>query len=212
MTLRETSRRVPARRRRFGAELGFAAAFGTMTSSAWAKSEFPGIVTDTLKLGCVPTCLICHTTPSPVDESTATQPFANSLYAARDARGGGQINEETLGALLLSLKSPAVCPNTADPSCAGGMCTKPCDADGDGMDDIQELEKARNPNNSSTLACPEYGCFARVAPKNPSRPVNGTALLVALGVVGMLVRRGRRKKADATRSSTALPMSTVGSG
>lgn len=187
MTPRETFLRAPARPRRLVAALALGAAFVT-SSPAWAKPDFPGIVFDTLEVDCVPPCLICHTTPQPTDGLTATQPFVINVVAA----SGGGVTEATLGKALLTLKTQT-CPNTDDLSCTGGMCTGPCDADGDGMPDIQELENARNPNNSSTLPCPQYGCFARVAPTPPRRTLDGTAALAALGVAVVLAGRWRRR-------------------
>ena len=189
MTLREIPFRAPA-----GRHLGVGLALATVvawSSSAWARPEFPGIVQTTLKpdLLCPPTCTICHTTPNPVDETTATQLFVNNLSLA----GPAGITEESLPDVLLALEQQ-VCTNPEDRSCPGGMCTKPCDADGDGMGDVEEIRNGRNPNNSTTMPCPEYGCFARVAPTPAKRSLDGTAVLAALGAALVLAGRWRRRR------------------
>lgn len=165
------------------------AAVVAWSSSASARPEFPGIVQTTLKpdLECAPTCTICHTSPNPVDSTTATQLFVTNLSLA-----GPGISEETLPEMLIALELN-VCNNPEDRSCMGGVCTKPCDADGDGMGDIEELRNGRNPNNSSTMPCPEYGCFARVAPAPSKRSRDGTAVLAALGAALVLAGRWRRR-------------------
>ena len=155
---------------------------------AWALPEFPGIVQETLGLTCVPPCTICHLMPTPQLGDSADQRFAANVRAMAGNEGP---NEQNLASILTRLET-LPCPNMADPSCSSGTCTQ-CNADGVGEPDIAELKANENPNNSSTLPCVEYGCFARVAPAPPKRSLDGTAVLAALGTALVLVGRWRRR-------------------
>jgi hypothetical protein len=80
-----------------------------------------------------------------------------------------------------------------DAACATMPCG-PCDADSDGVDDIAELINDDDPNNpAAKLACPQYGCGARIAPERPRRRLDGTAVLAALSAAAVFVRRIRRR-------------------
>jgi hypothetical protein len=169
-----------------------AGTFLTASSTAWARPEFPGVVQEELG-GCAPPCTICHTTPNPEDESTATQPFADNLYAWKDPSA---LFDEAMLRSLLALEASGVCPNAMDAGCvADGGCMGPCDANNNGKSDIEDLETATDPNPGARfLACPKYGCGARIAPaRGPVRPLDGATSLLALGAVCMLVRRWRRR-------------------
>ena len=164
----------------------------TASSTAWARPEFPGVVQEELD-GCPPPCTICHTTPNPQDDSTATKPFANNLQAWRDTLGGG-IFDEAMLRRILALEESEICVNEMDAGCVNGTCTRQCDANNNSESDIEDLRAATDPNpGAQFLACPRYGCGARIAPEGgPLRPLDGAASLVALGAVCMLIRRWRR--------------------
>jgi hypothetical protein len=179
----------------------------TLSSSALAKPEFPGIIVDELTRtaegkekpasNCIPTCSLCHTSPSP-DLGNAAQPIANSLllFRGKERPGGGtyppSVDPGNLAIFLDALENDP-CQNPNDLSCMnGGVCTQ-CDADGDGKADIYELRRDDNPNGGGQLACPKYGCGARIAPEGSSRPLDGTAALAALSAAIVLVRRWRRR-------------------
>jgi MYXO-CTERM domain-containing protein len=173
----------------------------TLSSSALAKPEFPGIIIDELARtadppdkpasNCVPSCTLCHTSPSP-DSENASRPIANNLILFR-APGPITLplDPENLPVYLDALENDA-CANMNDPACVNGMCG-PCDGDGDGVSDIAELRADSDPNGSGQLACPKYGCGARIAPEGSSRPLDGTAALAALSAAIVFVRRLRRR-------------------
>ncbi|HEX6764775.1 MAG TPA: hypothetical protein VF103_04840 [Polyangiaceae bacterium] len=162
-----------------------------VSTPAYAKPPFPGIVKEKLDLGCAPPCTLCHTSPSP-NASNAEQPFVNDLYAwAKVPEPDLVISESTLPGLLKQLET-GECPPDAASACTTTPCG-PCDADGTGGPDITELRAGDNPNNSDELHCPKYGCGAHIAPLRPTRPIDGSAALATLGTVAVLVRRWRRR-------------------
>jgi hypothetical protein len=167
-----------------------AVALLTASSTALARPEFPGILIDELGLSCPPPCAVCHTgTP---DANNPNQPFADNLYAWRDTLMIGPLNEQNLPAIL-EAEATQACANEDDPACVGGMCTRPCDANANGQSDVEDLQNDVNPNpGAQQLACPKYGCGARIAPERPLRPLDGAASLVALGAMLVVVRRVRR--------------------
>jgi hypothetical protein len=163
----------------------------TVSSSALAFPDFPGIIVDELNrtatgpekpgITCTPTCSLCHTSPSP-DSGNADQHLALDLLSF--AMPLGRILEpKSLPAFLDALE------NQPCPTGAPG----PCDGDGDGQADIYELRRDLNPNGPGELACPQYGCGARIAPERPTRPLDGAAALAALSAAAVLVRRWRRR-------------------
>jgi hypothetical protein len=162
---------------------------------AAAKPEFPGIVQETLALDCAPPCTICHSSAAP-EGINADQPFVVNLQTWLSTLGDRLFDEATLPTLL-ELNRDEVCLNMSDAGCVadGGTCTRPCDANANGKSDIDDLIAAIDPNpGAKELACPKYGCGARIAPERPRRPVDGAASLVALGAACLLVRRFRTKR------------------
>lgn len=197
----ETSslRRLPPGRLR-GLAGVLATAFLVVTRPAVAFPEFPGIVLDTLSqpatpggpvLTCPPPCMVCHDTPTG-GLGTANQPFAVNLAKVP---GVSFLTEANLPQALAGLET-LPCQRVEDPGCspdAMTMCTGQCDADGDGTPDVQALRTGKNPNGGGVLACPTYGCGARIAPIRPRRPIDGTAVLAALGALVVLASRWRRR-------------------
>jgi hypothetical protein len=177
---------VSGRSLRAFAAITLACAAFLSSGSAWARAEFPGVVQETLKMECAPPCTICHTSPNGGGD-TLEQPFYVDLSQVDPS-----ITEETLPDLLKAL-GDVPCPVATNPACASGMCG-PCDADGNGKSDIEDLESGVNPNTGTELACPRYGCGAHVAPERPARRLDGTATLLLLGAIGMSARRARRAR------------------
>jgi hypothetical protein len=163
-----------------------------ISTPAHARPTFPGIVQETLDLGCAPPCTLCHTSSSPVADN-ATQPFVTNLYFTRDAHTTEHhpITESTLPDLLKLLEMPP-CAKMDDFACSTMPCG-PCNADGQGEPDIAELRAGDNPNNAGELPCPKYGCGAHIAPFRSERPVDGSVALLMLGAVAVFVRRWRRR-------------------
>jgi hypothetical protein len=155
-----------------------------------ARPEFPGIVQETLAPSssetCPPPCALCHTSIAP-DGNNAEQPFALNLQKFKEVLDL-PVTEATLPEFLAHLETDP-CPRTQDPSCSTTPCGV-CNADGTGAPDIAELRKNENPNDSSEIICPKYGCNARVAPPaRRSRSLDGALLIVALAGAGILARR-----------------------
>jgi MYXO-CTERM domain-containing protein len=178
----------------FVCALGVALVVAAFPSTVSARPEFPGVVQETLGLDCAPPCTVCHTSPAP-DGTNAEQPFANNVLVWAATLMTPLITEENLPTILNALATQA-CANVDDPGCGlmGDVCTLPCDANANGATDIADLEGAIDPNpGAKELACPKYGCGARIAPERPSRPLDGAATLVALGAAFVFARRfGRR--------------------
>jgi hypothetical protein len=157
--------------------LAFAGVAFLSSGSTSASPEFPGVVQETLKMDCAPPCTICHTSPNG-EAVTAVQPFVETLRTADAAF----MNSEEALANALEIAKTAPCEGT----------NQPCDSDGNGTSDIDDLTAGNDPNTGQPLACPKYGCGAHIAPERPLRNMDGTIALLALGALGIVARRVRR--------------------
>jgi hypothetical protein len=153
-----------------------------------AIPEFPGVVAETLDV-CPPPCSLCHTGGTPSKDNVLT-PFGLNVNKTFSEFTIPR-TEENLPGVLASLETE--CENKDDIACQTTPCG-PCNADGTGAPDIAELRAGQNPNNSGVLACPKYGCGARVAPARESRSLDGTFVLAVVGAAEAL-RRGFRRVA-----------------
>jgi hypothetical protein len=186
--------------------------FLTVSSPALARPDFPGIIVDELNrtegpdkpgITCTPTCSLCHTSPSP-DSGNAATKMANTLLLFRgqvrppfddpNDKYPDDIEVETLPVFLDALENDP-CPNMSDAACVDPMMCLACNSDGEGAADIAELRRDQDPNGPGALACPKYGCGARIAPERSNRPLDGTAALAALSAAIVFVRRWRRRSA-----------------
>jgi MYXO-CTERM domain-containing protein len=151
---------------------------------ASAELTYPGALQSALGLSYVPPCCTCHVgTPGPL---TPTTPFALAMRA--HGLGGG--------------------PDTVAPAVMK-MAAEKVDSDGNGTDDIDQLEQGRDPNDdtandfaggscaSSDGSGPTdlspltaYGCGAHVAPG--SAPWQGALALAAAAALAFGRRRRRR--------------------
>jgi hypothetical protein len=140
----------------------------TVVGNARASETFPQAVQEHLDLACAPQCTLCHTTP---------------------AGGAGMIDKLFGGAIFgqgARAKMPETIPAALDTLEANGS-----DVDMDGVTDIDELRAGMNPNPGDTELCLiTYGCGARIASGNASRPaVNGWgALAAALAAIALALR------------------------
>lgn len=138
---------------------------------AHALSSLPGEVSTYLGMECVPSCLLCHTSPAG-GSGTASQPFAVALL--------------TEGLLISDSDSTGI---ALDGVLAAELGY---DANDDGVNDVAELTVGENPNPGGIDFCPvegeapppiERGCFA-----------GGEASAGAVGllVTALSLRRRRR--------------------
>jgi MYXO-CTERM domain-containing protein len=159
-----------------------------LSRSVHAKPEFPGVVANEFDV-CAPPCSLCHTGGTPSEDNVLT-PFGLNVNKTFSEFTIPK-TEENLRVVLASIETE--CENDDDIACQTTPCG-PCNADGTGAPDIAELRKDQNPNNSGMLACPEYGCGARVAPARESRSLDGAFALAVVGAAEAL-RRGFRRVA-----------------
>lgn len=164
-----------------------------LSTSAHGKPEFPGVVAEKLEV-CAPQCSLCHTGGTPTKDNVLT-PFGINVVKTANKLAIDK-TEETLPVILAALEA-GPCAKTDDIACQTDPCG-PCNADRTGDPDIAELRADQNPNNSGVLACPEYGCGARVAPARESRSLDGAFVLAVLGAAEAL-RRGFRRCALRSR-------------
>ena len=197
-----SSRRIQSLAQKLGVSLALAAGMLGVSSGASAYPTFPGYLQNIYSMECAPSCLLCHTDPlggadhmkgmqldTPVGPGRGNGVFVQNLIA----HGGmallnGDPSEADLKAALEALRT-----TPCDPSNAADT---PCDSDGDGSIDSNELMESEDPDNSKPAASlcigPVYGCGAHVAPAPVAkRSVEPVALLAALGVAFVLFRRRR---------------------
>ena len=136
---------------------------------ALAQPDFPDSLQKATGAPCVPQCSVCHDSVNgggPID-----QPFGKSLgdyggYQGRDAIKAG----------------------------VEGMKQDNVDSDGDGVGDVDELERGTDPNyaGDARLCLPDAGCGAHVAPQPPDDGID-IALAIAV-ILGMGLSRQRRER------------------
>jgi MYXO-CTERM domain-containing protein len=191
----------PARRARWSVALSLGLSVFATAEVASAFPTFPGYLQNTLQMECAPTCLLCHTDPegerdtvkmgAPLGGARGEGVFVQNLivHAAPMSISGSATNpsEAQLAAALQALRMEP---------CDRMAGTSPCDSDGDGKFDVDELVANQDPDDSQADAplCigPRYGCGAHVAATPASKHLpDATALLAAFGVALVLVRRRR---------------------
>jgi MYXO-CTERM domain-containing protein len=189
----------PARRARWSVALAFGLSVFATAEVASALPTFPGYLQNTLQMECAPTCLLCHTDPEGESDTVKVGVYVPGVGEGvfvqnLIAHGNGAISavrnpsEAEFAVALQSLR--------VDPCDSTAPGTPPCDSDGDGKFDVDELVASQDPDNSRPDAplCigPRYGCGAHVAATPASKHLpDATALLAAFGVALMLVRRRR---------------------
>ena len=139
---------------------------------AFAKPEFPGLLSRELQLSYEPPCSVCHLT-NKISGVTVTTRFG---YALRER---GFTNAESLPLALTRLADDHA------------------DSDGDGVADVDELKNATDPNSKANaslidVADPSFGCST--APIGPR-----SALVSLLAVAAAALAFRRRSNADSAR-------------
>jgi hypothetical protein len=171
--------------------LGFAA-------PAVAEPGVPGELQSKLQTACLPQCTLCHPTNaggenkpymiSPIDGSPRGRgEFFANLYAVN---GGPLVGVDAIVAAVVKLK---------DHPCSSSYAM-PCDSDGDGITDYQELIQASDPDVAndpprSTCDGPQYGCGASIGalPRGASDLERAAAAMVVAGLALVFVRRSGRR-------------------
>lgn len=157
----------------------------SLGESAVASPTFPPAVQDALGLACTPGCSICHI----------------------DNNGGpGRLNGGDFVNAMLNNGLAVGNPGTVASAIEGVMSqSPPVDSDGDGVDDVMQLEQGRNPVTGDRFCAGDgggavgpppakYGCGARIEPRGRPDPVAlGAGLLAALGFVALRRRRAKRR-------------------
>jgi hypothetical protein len=191
---------------RFVALVG--AALTTLGASlpAAAYPEAPGILQEELELNCLPSCLLCHTRPEGgkgyTKEGTAEPMPGNRGYGnflTNLIFAGGMParlpTEDNLVSYVNAFKT-VPCGGTTNTMNTQGQ---PCNSDGDAKTDLEELKLGTDPDvpdvaGPYSCVTPQYGCGASIQalPRDESALGHAVALMTALGVGLVLVRRARR--------------------
>jgi hypothetical protein len=164
-------------------------AFATVAPPATATPDYPGIIQDTLGLECAPICTLCHLDPR--GGFNVKTKFGLALRGTSTELLGDPLQAGKNDDLPVALE--ALARNTCTPSPgAEPRPGKPCDSDGDGTSDIDELKAGRDPNPGGVEFCagPRYGCGARVA--RGSSDFDWVALLIAGAAAAALALGARR--------------------
>ena len=134
---------------------------------AGATPDFPAAIARDLKLSAPPACTICHATDAG-GSGTVVKPFGKYLVS----RGLAPFDEASLANALAA------------------AAAENHDSDGDGISDIEALQRGLDPNGSSgkvsAVPDPTFGCS--VAPGGDS-----TVWILAL-VVGLRLVAGRARR------------------
>jgi hypothetical protein len=164
-------------------------AFGALSAlapAAAASEEYPGKIQSTLGLECAPPCTMCHDNPLGGLGTVRTK-FGLAI------RGTGPLDccsPDSIPAALAALSQPSCTPSPGGVPVAGA----PCDSDGDGVPDIEELQAGRDPNAGGADFCsgPRYGCGAHIAPA--SGGIDWVSLVIAGATAAVLARSMRRAR------------------
>lgn len=161
------------------AAFALAALFGLgFAANAAAEPTYPEALEKRLALKCIPTCLLCHTSP----EGGA------STVRGNDATELSIIVNDNLSESLLA---------TLRPAALNKVMT--ADSDNDGMIDIDELKAGRDPftYGDTPICSPTYGCGARIAKPPAPRSDGNAAVMVSIGAaisLGLWQRRRAQSK------------------
>jgi hypothetical protein len=162
-----------------------------VANSAAASKTFPGALEEALGMECPPACTICHRDETG-GRNTVIKRFGIAMMVTGELSAG---ETDRIPAALAAIQGP-LCSYTFDDWDEGIGEEGPCDADGDGVSDVDELRQKRDPNvlgpNDELRCGPDFGCGARVEPR--SQPDYVAILAAALTVLGLAIGARRRKR------------------
>ncbi|HEX5100537.1 MAG TPA: thrombospondin type 3 repeat-containing protein [Polyangiaceae bacterium] len=200
-------RRLRSRAPRFGCAFAAGAFAVLAAATASAHSDFPGIIQETFGSSCAPQCTLCHVNAVGGQPLKGADFYVDGMNPSHRGYGVFVSNLKDRGVPSvptsinlrdkLKLLQNEPCQKDAAKGSTADM--KPCDTDGDGMSDWEELaaDPARDPDVSGVgngAICPSYGCGARIAalPRDAGANGRAAAVMAALGVALVLARRARR--------------------
>ena len=189
--------------------LGALAVTGSVSTAA-AHDYYPGWIQEHFAVGCAPQCTLCHTNPQGGSEYLKGEGIESYVDGAKPSRRGFGVflsnfavmvpagawpDEKKRAAFDAKLKSlqTQACQTEMPKGDITDM--RPCDSDGDGTSDYDELALGNDPDTvGAGPECPKYGCGAHIGtlPQDRGMSGRGVAAMAALGVMLVLARRIRR--------------------
>lgn len=193
---------------RFAAAAAVLAGLAVATPSS-ARETYPQALFDKAGTHCLLDCLTCHTSsqggieslrPSDASANLPEDPvkpergedsfFANMVHL--NANGKYPTTDDAVVAAIKRMKTTPCNANT----------TLPCDSDGDGKSDYDELLAGRDPdvweapNAQGVCHEPKYGCGASSIGALPreSAATRHAAAVLGLAGVGLVIARRRRRR------------------
>lgn len=159
------------------------AAATALAPAALASDTYPGAVQSALGT-CTMQCTLCHTTLAGGPGNLNTG-FGEAIQATAEL----SIRQPSSIAAALQKMEEGPCIESL-----GAMPVQgPCDSDGDGTGDVEELRQGRDPNVSgegNICGGPTYGCGARVA--RGTSDFDWVALLIAGAAAAIMIGGARR--------------------
>jgi hypothetical protein len=168
-----------------------------------AYPEYPALIQEHFEQ-CPVTCLLCHRTPEGGD-GTTREP--RDITALPPERGAGTFVVNLIDVSKREEPMVRIAPRNETPTAKeliGAVetlktrpCTPgtdlPCDSDGDGTPDYDELVAGSDPDRPGTNSqCPKYGCGAsHIARLPPDSDFDLSVACSALALALLLVRRRR---------------------
>lgn len=142
-------------------------------SSAGAVPEFSGALDEAAVMPCPAPCTVCHA-DSTGGPGTVIKPFGLELVD----RGLTKDDPDVIASAVRDMRNERI------------------DSDGDGMGDIQELDRGRDPNKpgDESVCGPKYGCGGRIAPAGRFDGFPAIASFVALVLLWSRWRRCRKRR------------------
>lgn len=177
-----------------------------VASPAAAEQTFPAAVQKQVANDCAPQCTLCHTTETGGIENLKPNGATTDGYIKKNLPNGR--GEGLFIANMVALNKALPTTDAQVENLLSRMATEacndtgpqPCDSDGDGMIDTDELKHNRDPDvpndqEGSLCAGPKYGCGATIGtlPRERTATREAAAVISLLGVGLVFLRRARRR-------------------